>query len=69
MPRELAHVRERIECKEVSTDASVGATDLPEGATQITPELTFEKRDGWVTYFHGLMQFFVTRKTIFRAFV
>jgi len=30
----------------------------PEGATQITPELTFEKRDGWVTYFHGLMPVF-----------
>ena len=31
---------------------------FPEGATQITPELTFEKRDGWVTYFHGLMPVF-----------
>lgn len=31
---------------------------FPQGATQITPELTFEKRDGWVTYFHGLMPVF-----------
>lgn len=30
----------------------------PEGATHITAELTFEKRDGWVTYFHGLMPVF-----------
>ena len=31
---------------------------FPEGATHITAELAFEKRDGWVTYFHGLMPVF-----------
>ncbi len=31
---------------------------FPQGATHITPELAFEKRDGWVTYFHGLMPVF-----------
>ena len=31
---------------------------FPEGATHITAELAFEKRDGWVTYFHGMMPVF-----------
>ena len=31
---------------------------FPQGATHITAMLTFEKRDGWVTYFHGMMPVF-----------
>jgi hypothetical protein len=31
---------------------------FPKGTTHITTELTFEKRDGRVTYFHGLLPVF-----------
>jgi len=31
---------------------------FPQEATHITAELSFEKRDGWVTYFHGMLPVF-----------
>ena len=31
---------------------------FPQGVTHISEELAFEKRDGWVTYFHGMMPVF-----------
>jgi len=41
---------------------------FPEGSTHITSELTFEKRDGRVTYFHGLMPVFVHDEDDIRSF-
>ena len=31
---------------------------FPSGSTEISPVLAFEKREGWVTYFHGLLPIF-----------
>ena len=31
---------------------------FPEGVTHLTPQIAFERADGWVTYFHGLAPVF-----------
>ncbi len=41
---------------------------FPEGTTKITEDLTFEMRDGRVTYFHGLMPVFSHAADDIRSF-
>ena len=41
---------------------------FPQGATNITSELAFEKRDGCVTYFHGLLPVFRHSEDDIRSF-
>lgn len=40
----------------------------PEGCTHIVPELTFAKKDGRVTYFHGLLPVFTHDEKDIRSF-
>ena len=41
---------------------------FPEGCTHITPALTFARKDGRVTYFHGLMPVFTHDENDIRSF-
>ncbi len=41
---------------------------FPEGTTHITPVLTFAKKDGQVTYFHGVMPVFTHPENDIRSF-
>lgn len=41
---------------------------FPDGVTEITDNLSFEKRDGRVTYFHGLFPVFVHDEADLRTF-
>jgi len=41
---------------------------FPDGVTEISPNLAFEKRDGRVTYFHGLFPVFVHDEADIRTF-
>lgn len=41
---------------------------FPEGSTYVTPELTFQRKDGQVTYFHGLMPVFIHDEDDMRSF-
>lgn len=41
---------------------------FPKGSTKITDELTFEERDGRVTYFHGMMPVFSHATDDIRSF-
>jgi len=41
---------------------------FPEGCTHIVPELTFAKKDGQVTYFHGLLPVFTHDEKDIRSF-
>jgi hypothetical protein len=41
---------------------------FPEGSTHITPTLSFEKRHGRVTYFHGMMPVFIHDAEDIRSF-
>lgn len=41
---------------------------FPKGSTKITADLTFEARDGRVTYFHGLMPVFTHATDDIRSF-
>ena len=41
---------------------------FPEGCTHIVPELTFAKKDGRVTYFHGLLPVFTHDENDIRSF-
>jgi hypothetical protein len=48
--------------------AQVQLLIFPAGTTSITPELAFEKRDGWVVYFNGHLPVFMHAVQDFGAF-
>src|SRR5579883_1087504 len=41
---------------------------FPEGVSQITPDLAFERRGGTVTYFHGVLPVFQHKESDIRSF-